>query len=208
MACMKYKIILCMTLILSGGLVGQSVALANLGETFAQINARYGQPLKRLPDSMIHDRAINIYRYEFNGRRIFIEFMDGKSVSETVRAPQTAPNFSDKTCLAMAVLISGKTNWTELSRNEEGAVWVASDTTATLQRNSNTPDYFFVSSMKYDAHEMQLDQRAASPLIGTNKTKVEIKAADQSNTNTDERKPGETHSPPRSIEGQTLKSHL
>ncbi len=84
---MTFKTVLFL-LSLSAGLCGWPLlAVANLGESFSQINARYGKPIHKLPDPMVHDAAVSIYRYEFNGRRIFVEFIQGKSVSETIRAP-------------------------------------------------------------------------------------------------------------------------
>ncbi len=191
---MKPKTIL-FVLGLSGGLCGcPSLAVANLGESLRQINARYGKPVHKLPDSMVNDPAVSIYRYEFNGRRIFVEFMQGKSVSETIRAPQASPHFSEKVCLAMAAQISGKTNWTEMTRSAQSIVWVAGDTTATLNLNPTTPDYFFVSSMKYNVHEMQLGQDTPAPLIRTNETKVHIKGPSQADTNAARRSVENTNS--------------
>jgi len=142
-------------------------ALANLGETLGQINARYGQPKKNLSARVNSgDKSASTYEYDLGGRIIFVEFIDGKSCSEAVRAAGSNPRFSEKEALALATQISGKTNWLQMNSTDEGIHWVSGDCTASLEAGS-TParsDFLFISTAKYLAHEVNASSNAAPPV--------------------------------------------
>jgi len=152
-------------------------ALANLGDTFAEMTARYGQPKRKLADSRINDPAINGYRFEFNGRMIFVEFMNGKSASEAVRASKDVPHFTEETCRAIAGQISGRTNWAILKREQDNVIWIAEDANANWERRTDGPDFLFVNTREYFVHQVQMENGAApAPSRPDGRTKVDPKA--------------------------------
>jgi hypothetical protein len=156
-----------------------SAALANLGETFSEITARYGQPKRKLADSKINDRAINAYRFEFNGRMIFVEFMNGKSASEAIRASKDVPHFAEATCLAIAAEISGRTNWAVLKREQENVIWITDDANANWERRSDGPDFLFVTTREHFVHQLQVENGAVSGAPRPdNRTRADTKAVE------------------------------
>jgi hypothetical protein len=159
---MKPKLLLCLALVLSGGWL--PLAYANLGETFSQINARYGQPVKLIDDPKM-DKAKATYAYQFNNRRIYVTFMDGKSFGEIVRAPANEP-ISDKMALAIATTISGATNWTETQRSPEEVDWAGSWTSAGLQHHPDA-EVVVVMSMSLVGHEMEIRHYGFDPLLNS-----------------------------------------
>jgi hypothetical protein len=170
---MNPRLLLALALILSAGWL--PLAHADLGETFTQINARYGPPVKALQDPDF-DNAKATYAYQFNDRKIYVTYMDGKSCCEAVRA--AANQLSDATALAIATKISGVTNWTEMERTPENIYWLGSMTSANLQHHPNA-DMVFVMSLKLVGHEIQ---RAAvvkpepNPGTGQPDTKADVAA--------------------------------
>ena len=137
---------------LSAVLLGGSVsAFANLGETLNQITARYGKPVNRLPDYMEGGMAVSVYRYEFNGQKILVEFVDGKCTGENIWAPRSSPNFSEKACLEMAMQISGQTNWIKFSFDKNEGYWSATNVRATLERfpDFGLPDTLHVFTVDF-----------------------------------------------------------
>jgi hypothetical protein len=176
---MKTRRICFFTLLLSIGLcVCPTAAPAKLGETFAQITTRYGQPVKKLPDSRINDKAVEVYLYESGGRKIYVEFTDGKAANESARAPVDDPRFSHKTCLALATEVAGEPDWLVLRRNPDGGVvWIATNAVAILKRNSRNPDFLSVCTMSHATHLMRMEGLAASPNAVPSKSAAETKAA-------------------------------
>jgi hypothetical protein len=157
---MKPRLILRLALVLTSLLFGSvPVARANLGETYDQINARYGQPVKLLhaPDG---DTAKSSYEYQFNDRRIYVNFLGGKSVGESIRAG--AHELSDETALAIATKISGATNWTEMKRTPDEVIWFGSMTSVSLQHHPDA-DFVMVISLQLVGHEMQREENSPTP---------------------------------------------
>src|SRR5262245_13452744 len=78
---------------------GSVPAVANLGEALSQISARYGKPVRKLPDYTEGGIAVSVYQYAFNGQKILVEFVDGKCTGENIWAPMNSPRFSESVCL-------------------------------------------------------------------------------------------------------------
>jgi ankyrin repeat protein len=123
--------------------------LANLGESFTQISARYGRPLKQVPGSWLPGTVV--YRFQFNERKIYVELANGKSVCEAIRAPENSPQFSEKTCLAMATALAATNNWVEVRRTQDAIYWKAGEFAAYLKTADSEPDYFTVATVDHAA---------------------------------------------------------
>ena len=154
---------------LSGGWLGwQPLAHANLGETYSQINARYGQPVTGF-DAPSHDKSEFIHVYQINDRRIYVTIINGKSCCEAVRTP---PNqMSETMALAIAAKISGVTNWTEQKRNAEEVQWLGDTIWVNMGHHPNA-DIVFVQTLQYLKDEMNRESQSwmAVHMSGTNLT--------------------------------------
>jgi hypothetical protein len=140
-------------------------AHANLGETFEQIGARYGKPVKKLPDP-----SAVIYEYQFNQRFIFVEYMDGRSSSEGIRAPKDYPQYSENSVFAIARAVSGNTNWIQSIHDDEGTYWFGTNATLTWQRGSGKPDWLLVSSIKWNLYQLKANPEFSGPFPKSAKT--------------------------------------
>jgi hypothetical protein len=170
-------------------LVWPSVVLANLGETFSQIVARYGQPVRRVPDyteGRLPGITINVYLYQFNGQKLLVEFAGGKCKSEMIWAPASKPNFSEKECLEMIKRISGQKEWTkEDVRDSYGTVtsWTAANARAGWERfpDFGLPDSLIVCTVDYGLPPVRTspNQPKASPDITARVLKWQQELADK-----------------------------
>lgn len=136
-------------LLLASLLLGCSFAAhANLGENFNQIAARYGNAARKLPASAVGDNSVPVYVYKFNGRNIYVEYIDGKSSAETVSAPDDKPRLPEDTALAIGKAISGNPSFIETAREDRGVFWFGTNCTVNLQHGPKH-DLVMVASMKW-----------------------------------------------------------
>ena len=95
------------------GLVSVAPAHARIGETEAQIQKRYGKPLKVIGDSPAQ-RAIT---YRVHTYYVLVVFLDGKSECETYAKQDGGPFSSDEVRILLQNNSDGK-GWTDMTKKE------------------------------------------------------------------------------------------
>ena len=143
-------------------------AFANLGETVAEVDARYGKPVE-IASSATDQRRI--YRRE--GLEFDILIVSGESLRETVHRPGKDNHLTPEECLQWAKTLSGAADWKLETGNELSAVWKTGGLLAAkARRPDDGSDYFSVYGRGFMAY-FQSKQRSdgrSSANRGTNQS--------------------------------------
>lgn len=153
-------------------LASMQIAFANLGETSEQIQARYGKPTKGPID---HGNGVVRYSYQLPDRVVQVEFLNGKSSLEAFQPNKGQPNYTDAQCMAIAVFVSGTTNWTVLGNDGEQTDWISDDYSASIWRRAGRQHYLLVRTSAWLAHELlhPVDDTRLLKSLSTNKTMLQ-----------------------------------
>lgn len=92
--------------------------MGRLHETDAEIESRYGSVLKTLPKDIDQPEAYEKF-YDFNGYRICVAFLNGKSVCEMLKKPDSS-YFDDGEVMSILNANSFGSVWKKISSTDTG----------------------------------------------------------------------------------------
>jgi hypothetical protein len=139
------------------------IVSANLGETPVQLQARYGKPTNGPVD---FGNGVFLYTYAATNHTVQVEYLKGKSAMEGFQPNPGRPNFTDAQCLAIATAISGTTNWSVMTKDDEKTYWISDNYSASIQRRPGQQHYLLVRTAGWLAHELLHPSEDARRLLG------------------------------------------
>ena len=109
------------------GLFAVSSTFAAVGETKAEVEKRYGQPVINIPLAAPF-KGVTVMNYEFKGLYVAVAFLDGKVVQEHYMKRDEAAAFSKEEVTELLSAHGQGKNW--LAKSESDAVrqmWLLED---------------------------------------------------------------------------------
>ena len=127
-----------------------SVAHARIGETEAQIEARYGKPLKTDGD---------FKAYTANGFTIIVTFLDGRSEGEMFEKPDRAA-FSENELAMLMTANGGGRKWTDATPQFDFVrkMWRSADGNLTAVYKT-IPPTLVIASRKFAEHQERTQKK-------------------------------------------------
>ncbi|MDB6019729.1 MAG: hypothetical protein JWR19_4218 [Pedosphaera sp.] len=125
-------------------------ALAKLGETEAQTQARYGKPIEPVDV----DNDLRIFKYLVRSNEVTVSFLKGESIMELITPPEEKGRFTREECQVLIAAISGKPigEWKLMATDKTITQWSHAEGFSAIESPNFTPAPLTVSSPKSLEH--------------------------------------------------------
>jgi hypothetical protein len=141
------------------------VGLARLGESLAEIRARYGAELGRQTNC-----GMDIREFAFRKFGVRVVFKNGTSAAEWIMVTNAQERLSDVTCVALAEAVSGRADWKlEPPRAGGAKMWASGPLRAVKEDGVFKEDSLVIADMGFFADffsRIDSEDRAAADGFG------------------------------------------